>query len=94
MAIDPVLPQYFQQNFGHAKHEDVRALKRATIHGMTWYKGQMMTASQLRAKPLPLPVPGDGDADDCTRVWAALPTSQRLETVSYTHLTLPTKLEV
>ena len=51
------------------KQESLWAGKRATIHGMTWYKGQMMTASQLGAKPLPC----------MEMVWAALPTPQRLE---------------
>ena len=54
-GIDPPNTQALQENRNQqgAKLAYIRALKRATLHGMTWYRGQYMTPTQLGVKAQP-----------------------------------------
>ena len=55
-GFDPPTPSALHKNRNHQvcrKKPYIRALKRATLHGMTWYRGKYMTATQLGATAQP-----------------------------------------
>ena len=56
-APDLALPRRTSKPNAHRKKAYLKAVKRATLHGVTWYRGQYLTATQLGVKSLSLPPP-------------------------------------
>ena len=54
-APDLALPRRTSKPNAHHKKAYLKAVKRATLHGVTWYRGQYLTATQLGVKSLSLP---------------------------------------
>ena len=58
-GLGPTSEHLEHQNPQHRKKSYIRALKRAHLHGHTWYRGRLLTAAMLGIDETPQPRPQD-----------------------------------